>query len=307
MTAQTRRIQPFRAHDGDAEPLLALARQSAPLLAPGWDPPADWLFDSRESEPWTYDRRTRRQGDARRGLEVIHYAGYEPRGGGQAVDRVTVTAYGLPDGASLRLECTRSWYDPRFLEVQASGPEQAVTAVLDAFQREFGGCPALLPEEVASELSSLRAALRVGDWAAVELRAGAILHVLPDEPAALFALGVARAAQDDLEAGERYLQAALARQPDHYDALYNLGLVYLARGEPARAVEALQRSLAIRPGNHPVLYQLGRALEAVGQTEEALAAYRDALRASPNPDGWHYTGLDFTREAKKAIRRLERL
>ncbi len=306
MITQTCRIQPFRAHDGDIEPLLAFARRAMPLLAPGWAAPTDWLCDDREGEAGAYDRRIRRQGDAQRGLEVVHDAGYEPRGGGHAVDRVTVTAYGLPDGVALRLECTRSWYDPRFVEVQAGGPAEAVAAVLDAFQREFGGRPALLPEEIPSELSSLHTALRAGAWAAVELRAGAILHLQPDEPAARFALGVARAAQGDLAAGEQHLLATLACQPDHYDALYNLGLVYLARGEPAQAIEALRRSLAIRPDNHAVLYQLGRALEAAGQRDEALIAYQDALRTSPNPAGWHYTGLDFTSAAQKAVRRLAR-
>ncbi len=74
MITQTHRIQPFRAHDGDFEL----------LLAPGWAAPTDWLCDDRESEAGAYDRRTHRRGDAQRGLEVVHDAGYEPRGGGHA-------------------------------------------------------------------------------------------------------------------------------------------------------------------------------------------------------------------------------
>jgi tetratricopeptide (TPR) repeat protein len=79
------------------------------------------------------------------------------------------------------------------------------------------------------------------------------------------------------------------------------------RKEPEKGMEAFKRSLEIKPDNHPVLYQLGRALESLGQVDAALDAYRDAVRTSPNPDGyWHYTGMDLTDHAKEAITRLEK-
>ncbi|MBD3190353.1 MAG: hypothetical protein GF308_06900 [Candidatus Heimdallarchaeota archaeon] len=51
---------------------------------------------------------------------------------------------------------------------------------------------------------------------------------------------------------------------------------------------------------------LGRTHEAMGGITLALKAYEDAVRTNPNPHGWWYTGMNFTKEAKEAIKRLKR-
>jgi tetratricopeptide (TPR) repeat protein len=306
MRSERKRIQPYKTGDGNYKLLLDFARQVVTLLDASFDPPENWHSESIDDEPWAYERIIRYQGNEQ-GFKILHNKEYEPRAGGQAVDQVVVTTYGLPEGIALELECTRSWYDPRFIEIRVTGPAQAVDEVLQSFEREFGGKLPLEDSEIENTLSKANSSTRARAWSSAEIYARMVLEVDPQNSEALFYMGVARAAQGDLQNGEKYLLAAIELNPDYYDAWYNLGLIYMNRKEPEKGMEAFKRSLEIKPDNHPVLYQLGRALESLGQVDAALDAYRDVVRTSPNPDGyWHYTGMDLTDHAKEAITRLEK-
>lgn len=306
MRSERKQIQPYETSDGNYKLLLDFTRQIVTLLDVNFDPPETWHSESIEDEPWAYERIIRYQGNKSQGFKILHNKEYDPRTGGQAIDQVVVTAYGLPEGIALELECTRSWHAPRFIEIRVTGQEQVLAEVLQSFEKEFGGKLVLEESEIERNLSKANSSTRARAWSSAEIYARMVLEVDPQNSEALFYFGVARAAQGDLQNGEQYLLAAIERNSDYYDAWYNLGLLYLNRKEPEKGLEALKRSLEIEPDNHPVLYQLGRALESLGQIDAALNAYRDAVRTSPNPDGlWHYTGIDLTDHAKEAIKRLE--
>jgi len=64
--------------------------------------------------------------------------GYESRAYGHAVDDVSVICNGLPQRMHLELQVLRDYSNPRFIEIQATGPEEAISLILERFQNRFG-------------------------------------------------------------------------------------------------------------------------------------------------------------------------
>jgi tetratricopeptide (TPR) repeat protein len=227
---------------------------------------------------------------------------------GIAVSGVTVEAFGLPPGCEFWIKCERYWYDPRYLELRLSGPEQAVRAIAGAFESEFGPNQdqPLSETQIRVELVSAESSLRVGAWPAAQMRARTVLKWQPDNLDAAFILGTALLAQKQYSEGEDLLRRVVAGNDKHVDAWYNLGNVTLETGRPGEAELYYLKALALSPDNHPAFYTLGAALERLGLADEALEAYRNALRTAPNPGQVaHYTGLDFEVRSQEAIARLE--
>ena len=308
MPSHVARIQPFRATDGADESLLAFAVTAA-LRLDGTFLPADSLSDWA-TEPASADDvvlRTRRYGAVGRGFRISHEQGYAQERRLQAVDRVTVEADGLRD-ATLVLECTRSWYAPRFLELRVSAADEAsVQDVVQSFHDRFGHGNAPTTAEIPTVVRNARAAVAAGEWESAAMFATAALETDPRQAEALLYLGVASGALGDLSAAEEALVLSLQLDPDQYDAWYNLGALHQNRGNPRQAILAFQESLRIRPGNHAVLFQLGRVYEAVGETARATEAYQAAIENAPNPHGyWGYRGADYTEQARQALARLSR-
>ena len=305
MPSRVARIQPFRATDGDADPLVAFAVASTPLVEASFLPGdrlSEWV-----TEPAGEDavRRTRQHGGHLQGFRITHEQGFAQDHSIQSVDRVTVEAYGLRD-ASLTIECTRAWYAPRFVELRITGVDAAsLAAVLQRFGDDFDHGNAPTTSEIPIVVGNARAAVSAGDWGSAEMFANAILQTDPRQADALMYLGVARGAQGDLATAEEALLLAIEADPEQYDAWYNLGALYMNRCDPRRAIMAFQESLHIRPESHAVLFQLGHAYEAAGQATPAREAYEAAVRNAPNPHGyWGYRGLDYTEQAREALRRL---
>lgn len=267
MITRTIRYQPFKATDGDYQPLLDFAAGIAALLAAGFDPPADrtpeWIEPEGEQHYWT--RRGWRRGDTVHGFAVTFGQTIEPQHDGIAASSVTVQAYGLPAGMELSITCGRSWFDPRYLEMRAAGLEAAVEAALCAFERRFGPVADRTPsgDELDSELIGIRSALKRQQWDAAKKRAAYVLKFRPDDAEALFALGVAAGATGDAESALGLLTRAVELSPRHHDAWYNLGIAYIEAGMPEKAVRALERALLLSPGNEAVKAQLARARNLV--------------------------------------------
>ncbi|NDJ52498.1 MAG: tetratricopeptide repeat protein [Chloroflexi bacterium] len=310
MASITQRFQPVSAGDGEADPLLQFARSVAPLLDVDFTASEDQLDESVIEDPGRKRTLRRRYGDESRGFRVVLEQELEEGAEASTADKVLVTAYGLPPDISLEIERSRDYFEPRFVELRASGPDETILQQIKAqFEASFKPEErSLTVEELTQAIASIRAAIRAGRWPAVEIRARQVLDSDPAEAEALFALGVARAAQGDLEVGAIYLKETLEADPEHYDALYNLGLIHINQGLPELAIDFLQRSLQIEPENHPVYYQLGKANEDAGRLDEALAAYQESLRLAPNPElDWNYTGMDLSKWAKEAVERVEAL
>jgi hypothetical protein len=263
MVERTIRYQPFKTTDGDYETLLGFVRKNVMLLSPDFDPPAtrtpEWVEPEGERHYWT--RRGWSQGDGKRGFIVTFRQTIEPRYDGIAASGVVVETYGLPAEMELMVTCERSWFEPRYLELRVAGPETAVDGVVRAFEGEFGPIAGRIPgqQELDTELIGIRSALRWQEWGAAKRRAAYILQFRPDDPEALFALGVASGATGDVQQALDLLARAVVLAPEHHDAWYNLGIAYIESGEPQKALEALERARSLSPTNPQITKQLSRA------------------------------------------------
>ncbi|HEX8230899.1 MAG TPA: tetratricopeptide repeat protein [Chloroflexia bacterium] len=303
------RYQPYSDQDQNSTPLLYFLKQHITGLDPQFEAPPDKWTEKTEDSDW--DNLRVSSCGINQGYRVTYNQSYEPRAMGIAVSGVTVEAFGLPPGYEFWIKCERYWYDPRYLELRVSGPEQAVQVIADAFAEEFGPNQEqpLSEAQARMELVSAESSLRARAWPAAEMRARTVLKWQPDNPDAAFILGVALIARKDdkdyVEA-EKLLRQVVTQNDLHVDAWYNLGHVMLETGRPAEAELYYIKALALSPDNHPAFYTLGLTLEQLGVPDEALEAYRNALRTAPNPGQVaHYTGLDFEVRAQESIARLE--
>lgn len=305
MKSQQSRIQPFRAKDGDHLLLLEFAKRTLPLVDIAFEQDLISQEPEKRSEPYDYDMTIYRYGDDDRGVVITYRIGYEPKYGGHAEDRVLLKALGLPEHMFYELECTRYYHDPRFIEIRLCLDEGVGTDIINLFNEEFGKTIVLTPKEIENAIASARAALVHRAWSSAEKHARLVLKSDPMNAYALFTVGVALAAQGDEPSGEEYLRRALEQDPTNYDIYYNLGLMHMLRGEYDSAIALYIRGLIHSEDNHALYYQLARAYEAAGKIEDAINAFQRAIDTSPNPSGaFHYTGMDFTDNAREALERL---
>ena len=85
-------------------------------------------------------------------------------------------------------------------------------------------------------------------------------------------------AVDDLAAEYRNL---LAEKPDDPDALYNVGLAELYSGNPKVAEEYFSRVAALLPNDFAAHEKLAICLAKLGRREEAAESARTAYRLDP--------------------------
>lgn len=126
-----------------------------------------------------------------------------------------------------------------------------------------------------------------------------ILALQPDEPNALYGLGVVAMAAGAHGDAARLIQAALKKQPKAGLWYQTLGdaLRYAGRADEAR--EAYARGARLLPGEPLLHNNLGAACQETGRIEEAARAFRRAVDLAPN-DPLYLTNL------ASALQKLER-
>lgn len=93
----------------------------------------------------------------------------------------------------------------------------------------------------------------------------------------------------DAEAGYRRI---LQARPEDPKALYYLGLLHFHRGETETAIDLVRRSLARAPSTGPAWNTLGGLYIAVGNQAEAREAYRRMTVVAPAMgEGWYNLGI----------------
>jgi hypothetical protein len=136
--------EPYRypINYSDYSPLLAFMRRVVHLLAAGFAPP-DTIV-SRQEQPETgrnVGRMALRLGDHERGWEIEHVSVTHPHWGFLAAESTAITAYGLSGNDALSI-AAKMTFDGHarsaFLELRADGSDEAVAAVTEAFEAEFG-------------------------------------------------------------------------------------------------------------------------------------------------------------------------
>ncbi len=100
-----------------------------------------------------------------------------------------------------------------------------------------------------------------------------ILTQLPDQPAALYLLGVAALQRDDLLNAVQLIGRGVIGEPGNAEAWGHLGIALHRSGKLDDALNALDRCLRITPENIGSLFARAVLLVDLGRPEEALAAY----------------------------------
>jgi Flp pilus assembly protein TadD len=93
-------------------------------------------------------------------------------------------------------------------------------------------------------------------------------------PAALDALGVIHAIDDDSTASLEYAQRAFQANPRDAPIANNLGVAYLQQSEFQRAEETFRAAILLDPSDPALYNNLGYALGRLGRYDEATAAFR---------------------------------
>ena len=125
--------------------------------------------------------------------------------------------------------------------------------------------------------------------------------------AVIFSRGRRAEAEGDLEGAHALYREALGRQTDHPDWYYRAGCVCLKTSRFDEAREWFQAGLQLRPGDAKTLTNLGAALDRLGRREEAMAVYQraafleDAPAAAFHNLGALYAEAGRTEEAARAF------
>jgi Flp pilus assembly protein TadD len=94
----------------------------------------------------------------------------------------------------------------------------------------------------------------------------------PQDPEALYDLGVALLQEGRSDESSRYLERARAGNPDFWGSYFQLGKLLLQSHQPAKAVPMLRKAAELNPASFSIFYELARALRATGDTEGASRA-----------------------------------
>ena len=98
------------------------------------------------------------------------------------------------------------------------------------------------------------------DWGKAteeKLRAWLVAH--PDDPEALFSLGLAEKRQGHYPEAEEFYQKAIEQNPKFSEAISNLGNVYLAQKRTPLAIASYQQASDLNPDRGAYYYNLSRA------------------------------------------------
>lgn len=136
--------------------------------------------------------------------------------------------------------------------------------------------------DVAELLNAATAALRQGRGRDALALGRKALKRAPDEPAALFVMGVAERTAGSAEKAAKHLKRAAERDRRAPAVHQQLGLVLGQLGRWDDAAAALRQAAELAPRDAALLTQLGVACQQAGLVDEALASYRRAAELAPD-------------------------
>jgi tetratricopeptide (TPR) repeat protein len=112
------------------------------------------------------------------------------------------------------------------------------------------------------------------------------------------ALGVAYERQGRLDRAEQVYDEVLQRHPDQPDALWRLGVVRWGQGRQAEGARLWERAIEVDPGHARAMTDLGIAAAARGDLAGAEALWLRAAEVDPRTAGpWLYLGDVYLRRA----------
>jgi tetratricopeptide (TPR) repeat protein len=123
---------------------------------------------------------------------------------------------------------------------------------------------------------------REGRAAEAEERFRQVLKKHPDQPDALFFLGLLKIDQRNPLDALKLMAKAVKAHPRFAEAHFVSGSILNQLGRPQDAVAAYSRAVAIKPDHLNALNDLGNTFGLLGRPDDALAAYDKAIAAAPD-------------------------
>ena len=109
----------------------------------------------------------------------------------------------------------------------------------------------------------------------------------PDDPDALFILGILAVKMRQPSQAIGRFEAILRTKPDSFDALFWLSYLLRTVDRPQEAAEMASRAVAVQPGTAPAWDQLGLCQLDLGAPYDALASFQRACELSPDFGAFH--------------------
>lgn len=250
MASNSVRHRPYWDRDENYAPLLEFARRYAPLLVPGFSAPdarnSEWRhvrLDVDGEQGWRYGTDS--------GFKVTLWWELQPRYGEVTADGLSVEAFGMPEGAGVKLTTERRSGEDRYIELEVSGPEGGVEAIVLAFGPELAQRYHRTEEQLDAELASALGCLANGDWEGAHLHALTVLKYRLEDPEVHRLLGLTEAHLGDWQGAKIWLQKARVATPPDAETLYHLGRAYQELGETERAANTFRQVLQLSPGHGP--------------------------------------------------------
>ncbi|MEH2057463.1 MAG: tetratricopeptide repeat protein [Nostoc sp.] len=109
-----------------------------------------------------------------------------------------------------------------------------------------------------------------------------VLEKQPNQPEALYSLGMLAQQMGQPETAEQWLSVASEVQPDSVKTWFSLGNLRLVQEQFSQAEKAYRQALVLRPDSLPIYNNLGYALQQQGLFDEAINYYEKALELKPD-------------------------
>ncbi|MDJ0732910.1 MAG: tetratricopeptide repeat protein [Nostocaceae cyanobacterium] len=109
-----------------------------------------------------------------------------------------------------------------------------------------------------------------------------IIEAQPDNPEALYGLGMLAHQVGKSQQAEKFLNTAVGVQPNSFKAWFSLGNVCQAHGNFPAATKAYQQAINLQPDSASIYNNLGYTLQKQGKFDEAITCYQKALEIDPN-------------------------
>lgn len=109
-----------------------------------------------------------------------------------------------------------------------------------------------------------------------------ILNRWPNEPNALYLLGVLAHREGDQDKAAGFFRKSYKADNRNVAALTGLGIARLDAKRFAEALELFQKALILQPNDANLLNNIALARKGLGDTAEAIAGFRQALAVAPN-------------------------
>lgn len=143
-----------------------------------------------------------------------------------------------------------------------------------------------MSEQVAALAQAAGRAANAGRWAEAEQLWTQVRGLQPNNPQALYSLGVHAFQRRDFNAATELLRAAHRVTPGDPLVLHTLGVVRREAGDAAGEWEAISASLAADPYFLPGLLARADFQARTGRPKAAVVSYRHALTVAPPQTHW---------------------